>query len=345
MASALFTRVVSKGARLRLGAAIAVVGALAASAVNPPAAVHAAPLESPATSLTNLEHLTWLTDEVPVPKVARHSTYRVSEEPTAIAPWTYADRNDDGSYRRVGGGTLDPDTGDYTQGAYNADDIARAAVVYLRAWRGGVEDEASREMAYQLLRSLTYLQTTSGPDAGNVVLWQQASGALNPSAEPVELPDPSDSDESYWLARTVWALGEGYAAFDDSDPEFAEFLADRMALSIEALQRASLGRVGKWEFSDGMRVPGWLSVSEVDYTSARSPLHRAICLRHRKRFGFRNTAFAVISLDQRRPGPPSSVGRTLPLSGRSHTVIILLGSVRLKIYSPAQRHLCAYQSR
>ena len=34
---------------------------------------------------------------------------------------------------------------------------------------------------------------------------------------PVELPDPSDSGPSYWLARTVWALGEGYAAFRDAD--------------------------------------------------------------------------------------------------------------------------------
>lgn len=257
-----------RGARLRLGAVLAVVGALAAAALNPPATVHAAPLDPPSASLTNLAHLTWLTEEVPLPEAVGHSTYRIAEEPTAIAPWTYADRNDDGSYRRVGGGTLDASTGEYSQGAYNADDIARAAVVYVRAWeRDDVEDTASREMAYQLLRSLTYLQTTSGPDAGNVVLWQQADGTLNPSAEPVELPDPSDSDESYWLARTVWALGEGYAAFADSDPEFAEFLAERMRLSIRALERASLGRVGEWEFSDGMRVPGWLIADGADATA------------------------------------------------------------------------------
>ena len=44
----------------------------------------------------------------------------------------------------------------------------------------------------------------------------QPDGTLNPSPTPVELPDPSDSGESYWLARTIWALGEGYAAFRDS---------------------------------------------------------------------------------------------------------------------------------
>ena len=46
----------------------------------------------------------------------------------------------------------------------------------------------------------------------------QPDGTLNPSAEPVELPDPSDSDASYWLARTIWALGEGYAAFQARGP-------------------------------------------------------------------------------------------------------------------------------
>ena len=72
-----------------------------------------------------------------------------------------------------------------------------------------------------MLRGLTYLQTATGPNAGNVVLWLQPDGTLNPSAEPKELPDPSDSDASYWLARTAWALGEGYAAFKRADPAFA----------------------------------------------------------------------------------------------------------------------------
>ena len=75
-----------------------------------------------------------------------------------------------------------------------------------------------RRRAYELLRGLTYLQTATGPNAGNVVLWMQPDGTLNPSADPRRLPDPSDSDASYWLARTIWALGEGYAAFQHADP-------------------------------------------------------------------------------------------------------------------------------
>ena len=60
----------------------------------------------------------------------------------------------------------------------------------------------------------------------------QSDGELNPSAEPVELPDPSDSGDSYWQARTLWAFGEGYAAFEREDPEFAAFLRDRIRLSV-----------------------------------------------------------------------------------------------------------------
>ena len=98
-------------------------------------------------------------------------------------------------------------------------------MVYIRDWRQ-TKDPDSRTRAFEMLRGLTYLQTVSGRNAGNVVLWMQPDGTLNPSAEPVELPDPSDSDASYWLARTVWALGEGYAAFKGDDPAFAASSSD-----------------------------------------------------------------------------------------------------------------------
>ena len=159
-------------------------------------------------TLTNLDHLDFLLDEVRPGPVDGHDTYRLDDQPVLLVPWTYADAGDDGSYRRVGGGTYDEATGTYSQGAFNTDDIARAAVVYLRHWRQ-TGDRGSRSTAYELLRSVAYLQTTTGPNRGRSVLWMQADGALNPSAEPVELPDPSDSGPSYWQARSLWAFGEG----------------------------------------------------------------------------------------------------------------------------------------
>ena len=61
----------------------------------------------------------------------------------------------------------------------------------------------------------------------------------------MEQPDPSDSAESYWLARTVWALGEGYREFKDIDPAFARFLRERLDLAIGALDRQVLSRYGR----------------------------------------------------------------------------------------------------
>ncbi len=217
-------------------------------------------------ALTNLAHLDWLGDTVDPPGQAGHTTYRLTEEPEIGVLWTYAEPRD-GVLTRVGGGTYDPVTDTYGQGAFNADDVSRAAVVYIRHWVA-TGSPSSRDAAYQMLRGLTYLQTTSGAHAGNVVLWMQPDGTLNPSAEPVELPDPSDSDASYWVARTIWALGEGYAAFaatgDPADEAFAAFLRDRLELSIDAVDRQVLDKYGQMVSVDGRPTPGWLIADGAD---------------------------------------------------------------------------------
>ncbi len=219
-------------------------------------------------SLTNLEHLDFLQDDVTPPDQAGHTTYGLADDESIGVLWTYADRNADGSYRRVGGGPYDPETDTWSQGAFNADDVSRAAVVYLRHWQQTGVDE-SRERAYHLLRGLTYMQTVAGdgvdPDhVGNVVLWMQPDGTLNPSPTPVELPNPSDSGESYWLARTIWALGEGYAAFKAADHDFAAFLKERLDLAIDALQRQTLTRYPDMLDIDGRETPAWLVVNGAD---------------------------------------------------------------------------------
>ena len=223
-----------------------------------------------ATPLTNLAHLDWLGDTVEPPDQAGHTTYRLADEPGIGVLWTYAEPRN-GVLTRVGGGTYDPVTDTYGQGAFNADDVARAAVVYVRHWIQ-TGSSSSRDAAYEMLRGLTYLQTSSGENAGNVVLWMQPDGTLNPSAEPVELPDPSDSDaSSYWVARTIWALGEGYAAFagsgDPADAEFADFLKDRLELSIGAVDRDVLDTYGQLVSVDGRPTPSWLIADGADASS------------------------------------------------------------------------------
>ncbi len=231
--------------------AVLALGALPEASAAPAAAAAAAP-----GRLTNLAHLRWLIDEVPLVATATHTTYAIGAEPTGRTPWTYANASA-GGFTRVGGGDYDAATGHWSQGAYNADDIARAVVVFVRdhAATGSAESLAD---ARDLLRTLTYLQTATGPNAGNVVLWMQADGTLTPSARPRELPDPSDSAESFWTARLVWALGEAYPAFRTAEPAFAAFLRDRLHLALAALNRGSLGRYGEWLVADDVPVPAWL---------------------------------------------------------------------------------------
>ncbi|MEO5854100.1 MAG: hypothetical protein ABIQ15_16450, partial [Nocardioides sp.] len=242
-------------------ASVLVATPQATQAVAPSStAAHAAPAPG---RLTNLAHLDFLGDTVTPPAQEGHTTYQIEQRPELGTLWTYADRNADGSFRRVGGGAYDAATNTWGQGAFNADDVARAAVVYVRDWQQ-TGSAHSRDAAFQMLRGLTYLQTVTGDNAGNVVLWMQPDGTLNPSADPVELPDPSDSDASYWLARTVWALGEGYAAFRADDPAFAQFLADRMDLAVTAIDRQVLVKDGQYLQVDGRRTPAWLIAQGAD---------------------------------------------------------------------------------
>lgn len=246
----------------------AVIGAVslastAAAAAVSTAATSASPSAGVPSSLTNLAHLDFLLDTASPGAIDGHTTYRLAEEPAITMPWTYADSRPGGIFARVGGGPLDTMTGHYGQGAYNADDITRAAVVYLRDWKQ-TGAAASRAKAYELLRSVAYFQTSSGPNAGNVVLWMQSDGSLNPSPVPVEQPDPSDSGASYWLARSLWAFGEGYAGFKDTDPAFASFLQQRLQLGVAALNREVLDKYGSYAIADGTRVPAWLIINGAD---------------------------------------------------------------------------------
>jgi len=227
----------------------------------------AAPAPSASTTgaqpLTNLAHLDWLRAQITPPAHAGHTTYRLDQKPSINVLWTYAEPNADGTFRHVGGGKYDAATNTYSQGAFNADDMTRAAVVYLRHWKL-TGSTSSRKAAYEMLRGVTYLQTSSGEHAGNVVLWMQPDGKLNTIADPPETPSPSDSGASYWLARTTWALGEGYAAFKNEDPAFAGFLKGRLDLAVSALHKQVLVKYGRYQQVDGKSNPAWLVVDGAD---------------------------------------------------------------------------------
>ena len=246
-----------------------VVVAVAIPSGSVAVAAVAGPVAAPAQTtgqLTNLDHLDWLGDTVTPPRQDGHTTFKLGDEPSIGTLWTYAEPDGSGGFRHVGGGQYDPVTNTWGQGAFNADDISRAAVVYVRHWRA-TGSASSRDAAYDLLRGLTYLQTATGANAGNVVLWMQPDGTLNKSADPPETPSPSDSDASYWLARTIWALGESYAAFQNEDPAFAKFLRGRLDLAVRAVDRQVLDRYHEYLDIDGERTPAWLIVNGADATA------------------------------------------------------------------------------
>ncbi|MCQ4080903.1 hypothetical protein NGB36_09890 [Streptomyces sp. RB6PN25] len=255
-----------KRPNLALAAGVAVAGLLAPLSVATAATPSPAASASRQAPLTNLDHLDFLTTQVAPPSQPGHTTYQLAGHPDIGVLWVYANHQSNGGYQRTGGGTYDASTDTYGQGAYDADDIARAAVVYLRHWQQW-QDTHSRDEAEALLRGLTYLQTSTGPNAGNIVLWMQPDGRLNPTPTPPDSPNPSDTGPSYWLARTIWALGEGYSDFRKSDPGFANFLAGRLNLAVDALNRQDLTHYGKYQTVNGVRLPAWLISDGADASS------------------------------------------------------------------------------
>src|SRR3954452_15709327 len=118
--------------RRSLGALVAamVIGLPALAGLGGPSAAAAG-----SHQLTNLAHLDFLTDTVTPPAQPGHTTYRLAEQPDVGVLWVYADHNDDGTFRRVGGGDHAAASNSYGQGAYDADDLSRAAVAYVTAWK------------------------------------------------------------------------------------------------------------------------------------------------------------------------------------------------------------------
>ena len=75
-----------------------------------PVSAGGAPAAERPGRLANLDHLDFLGDTVTPPKQARHTTYRLAQQPEIGVLWTYADQQADGSYKRIGGGPYDAET-------------------------------------------------------------------------------------------------------------------------------------------------------------------------------------------------------------------------------------------
>jgi hypothetical protein len=222
----------------------------------------------PGPAAVNLGHLDFLHDAVPYPgtPAVGHNT---TEPGTAIDTWwVYANYDSaTGTYTRTGGGPYSLLTNTYGQGAFDTDDVARAAVAYLTHYRY-YHDQHSLKLARGALRFVMYMQTTTGQYAGNFVLWMQPDGALNLSPSPPDSPTPADSGASFWMARSIWALGEGYATFRTADPIFASALAARMDLAMSRLDMELVTpNSGRYYTLHGYRTPAWFIADGADASS------------------------------------------------------------------------------
>ncbi len=151
----------------------------------------------------------------------------------------YAEPDGDGGWAFVG---------DDDEGISCVDDVARAAVVYLRHYQE-TGDDASRRTAVKLLRFVRHQQAPSGLFYNFV--WDRD---LTPNTTFVT---SVATDVSWWTARAVWALGTGARVLAESD-------SGEAAAALAAVRRVEphldrlLARFGETAPEDGRPFPQWL---------------------------------------------------------------------------------------
>ena len=149
-------------------------------------------------------------------------------------------------------------TDDSDEGTACVDDVARAAVVFLRDFeRNGTA--ASRTKAEALLRFVAHLQTPQGTFYNFV--WDRTlrinTEHANSKADRLE----------WWGARAVWALGEGARVLKTANPTASQEYAERVRRTYPHL-RAALARYGETTPANGLTLPRWaLRETAFDATS------------------------------------------------------------------------------
>ncbi|RMF61437.1 MAG: hypothetical protein D6746_05570, partial [Bacteroidetes bacterium] len=178
----------------------------------------------PAPALFNLAHLEHLTETVTRGTATLALVHIYAEAPT------YAWVADD------------------DEGASALDDVARAAVVYLRHYEF-TGDAHARKRAEQLLRFVLYMQREDGLFYNFV--WDNTL-RIN-----TEHPNSRADVFAFWAARAVWALGTGARVLAGVNPALAEACAAAIRRTYPHLD-ALLARYGQTFARDGLTYPRWL---------------------------------------------------------------------------------------
>lgn len=132
------------------------------------------------------------------------------------------------------------------EGISCVDDVARAAVVYLRASELG-NDTLYTSRIRRLLNFVKAMQTEDGE------FYNFIRKDLSISLD----GETSRKAFKFWAARGYWALGEGYRFFKGKDSIFAAELRHAFRKCQQPL-KALLANYGLFEVIHGRRYPTWL---------------------------------------------------------------------------------------
>ena len=173
--------------------------------------------------LVNLNHLDWLSVEVPL------------DGESALLTHIYCEAPDYSWFDAAG------------EGIVALDDVARAALVYLDFWETTGQPRALAR-ARAALNFVLYMRAGHGTFYNFVFDY---SGGLNRTG--ITSIDSLD----WWTCRAFWALARGYAVFQALDPAFAARLHDAYQ-ATETLLAERIGEVGRFTRKHGFAAPAWL---------------------------------------------------------------------------------------
>ena len=142
------------------------------------------------------------------------------------------------------------------EGIACVDDVARAAVFYLRHYQY-VKEEASLSKARKLLQFILDMQAANGLFYNFI----HANHSINKTRH------NSQPKADWWSWRAIWALGEAYPVFVQIDPDFSDKIDENIKEtfpSIDSLVR----HYPKTQQFEGFTQPNWLPLGgAADQTS------------------------------------------------------------------------------
>ena len=141
------------------------------------------------------------------------------------------------------------------EGIACVDDVARAAIVYMKAFESGYRVDLQRIKG--LLNFVLVLQAEDG-EFYNFI---QSDLSINKTAV------TSRKDFAFWAARGYWALGAGAAFFQHKDHAYADTLKEAFLKCLLPLD-SLMSRYGEFVEINGKQYPDWLMIRNAgDATS------------------------------------------------------------------------------